>query len=58
MVAGRAACRSDFSPDTLKLLEAKGQKVALKEAMGSTQSIYGLGRTVKLYGCIRPALGG
>ena len=28
-----------FSPDTLKLLEAKGQKVALKEAMGSTQSI-------------------
>ncbi len=30
-----------FSPDTLKLLEAKGQKVALKEAMGSTQSIMG-----------------
>lgn len=28
-----------FSPDTLKLLEQKGQKVALKEAMGSTQSI-------------------
>ena len=28
-----------FSPDTIKLLEAKGQKVALKEAMGSTQSI-------------------
>ncbi|BCA37773.1 gamma-glutamyltransferase [Kluyvera ascorbata] len=28
-----------FSPDTLKLLEAKGQKVAVKEAMGSTQSI-------------------
>ena len=28
-----------FSPDTLKLLETKGQKVAVKEAMGSTQSI-------------------
>ncbi|XTZ38694.1 gamma-glutamyltransferase [Salmonella enterica] len=28
-----------FSPDTLKLLEQKGQKVAVKEAMGSTQSI-------------------
>ena len=28
-----------FSPDTLKLLEGKGQKVVLKEAMGSTQSI-------------------
>ncbi len=31
--------RKGFSPDTIKLLEAKGQKVALKEAMGSTQSI-------------------
>ncbi len=30
-----------FSPDTLKLLEAKGQKVALKEAMGSTQEHHG-----------------
>ena len=28
-----------FSPDTLKLLEQRGQKVAVKEAMGSTQSI-------------------
>ncbi|SCC23347.1 gamma-glutamyltransferase [Kosakonia oryziphila] len=28
-----------FSPDTLKLLEQKGQKVVVKEAMGSTQSI-------------------
>ncbi len=46
MVAGRAACRKGFSPDTIKLLEAKGQKVALKEAMGSTQSIMMIGRTV------------
>ncbi|MGP3590568.1 gamma-glutamyltransferase [Vagococcus sp. WN89Y] len=28
-----------FSPDTLKLLADKGQKVVVKEAMGSTQSI-------------------
>ena len=28
-----------FSPDTLKLLGEKGQKVVVKEAMGSTQSI-------------------
>jgi gamma-glutamyltranspeptidase/glutathione hydrolase len=28
-----------ISPDTVRLLEQKGHKVALKEAMGSTQSI-------------------
>ncbi|MEA1063064.1 gamma-glutamyltransferase [Erwinia sp. HR93] len=28
-----------FSPDTLRLLEAKGQHIAVKPAMGSTQSI-------------------
>ena len=38
-----------FSPDTLKLLEAKGQKVALNEAMGSTQSIM-VGSDGELYG--------
>ncbi|WP_338298392.1 hypothetical protein, partial [Escherichia coli] len=34
---------------TLKLLEAKGQKVALNEAMGSTQSIM-VGSDGELYG--------
>lgn len=29
-----------FSPDTIKLLEQKGQKVALKEAMGSTRALW------------------
>ena len=28
-----------FSPDTLRLLEAMGHNVAVKAAMGSTQSI-------------------
>ncbi|EFP7925214.1 gamma-glutamyltransferase [Shigella flexneri] len=42
-----------FSPDTLKLLEAKGQKVALKEAMGSTQSIM-VGPDGELYGASDP----
>lgn len=38
-----------FSPDTLKLLEAKGQKVALNEVLGSTQSIM-VGSDGELYG--------
>ena len=38
---------------TLKLLEAKGQKVALKEAMGSTQSIM-VGPDGELYGASDP----
>ncbi|HCM1914865.1 TPA: gamma-glutamyltransferase [Salmonella enterica subsp. salamae serovar 28:r:e,n,z15] len=42
-----------FSPDTLKLLEQKGQKIALKEAMGSTQSIM-VGSDGKLYGASDP----
>ncbi len=42
-----------FSPDTIKLLEAKGQKVALKEAMGSTQSIM-IGPDGELYGASDP----
>ena len=42
-----------FSPDTLKLLEQKGQKVALKEAMGSTQSIM-VGPDGTLYGASDP----
>lgn len=42
-----------FSPDTLKLLEQKGQKVALKEAMGSTQSIM-IGPDGELYGASDP----
>ncbi|EBP0115423.1 gamma-glutamyltransferase [Salmonella enterica] len=42
-----------FSPDTLKLLEQKGQKVALKEAMGSTQSIM-VGADGELYGASDP----
>ncbi|EON5352133.1 gamma-glutamyltransferase [Escherichia coli] len=42
-----------FSQDTLKLLEAKGQKVALKEAMGSTQSIM-VGPDGELYGASDP----
>ena len=42
-----------FSPDTLKLLETKGQKVALKEAMGSTQSIM-VGPDGMLYGASDP----
>ncbi|HCO5961982.1 TPA: gamma-glutamyltranspeptidase, partial [Escherichia coli] len=37
------------SPDTLKLLDAKGHKVALNEAMGSTQSIM-VGSDGELYG--------
>ncbi|WP_173674377.1 hypothetical protein, partial [Escherichia coli] len=37
----------------LKLLEAKGQKVALKEAMGSTQSIM-VGPDGELYGASDP----
>lgn len=48
-----AACRKGFSGDTLKLLEAKGQKVALKEAMGSTQSIM-VGPDGELYGASDP----
>ncbi|WP_174510108.1 gamma-glutamyltransferase [Klebsiella oxytoca] len=42
-----------FSPDTLKLLEQKGQKVVLKEAMGSTQSIM-VGPDGTLYGASDP----
>ncbi|EAN4945067.1 gamma-glutamyltransferase [Salmonella enterica] len=42
-----------FSPDTLKLLEQKGQNVALKEAMGSTQSIM-VGPDGELYGASDP----
>jgi len=42
-----------FSPDTLKMLEQKGQKVALKEAMGSTQSIM-VGEDGALYGASDP----
>ncbi|AKL14733.1 TPA: gamma-glutamyltransferase [Kluyvera intermedia] len=42
-----------FSPDTLKLLEQKGQKVAVKEAMGSTQSIM-VGPDGTLYGASDP----
>ncbi|HAG7827396.1 TPA: gamma-glutamyltranspeptidase [Escherichia coli] len=41
--------RAHFSAVTLKLLEAKGQKVALNEAMGSTQSIM-VGSDGELYG--------
>lgn len=42
-----------FSPDTLKLLEQKGQKVVVKEAMGSTQSIV-VGPDGTLYGASDP----
>ena len=42
-----------FSPDTLRLLEQKGQKVAVKEAMGSTQSIM-VGPDGTLYGASDP----
>ncbi|WP_411899463.1 gamma-glutamyltransferase, partial [Salmonella enterica] len=42
-----------FSPYTLKLLEQKGQKVALKEAMGSTQSNM-VGPDGELYGASDP----
>ena len=42
-----------FSPDTLKLLEQKGQKVVVKEAMGSTQSIM-VGPDGTLYGASDP----
>ncbi|WP_313071075.1 gamma-glutamyltransferase [Atlantibacter hermannii] len=42
-----------FSPDTLKLLKEKGQNVAVKEAMGSTQSIV-VGPDGALYGASDP----
>ncbi|WP_428944817.1 gamma-glutamyltransferase [Pantoea sp. FN060301] len=42
-----------FSPDTLKLLEAKGQHVKVQPAMGSTQSIM-LGPDGALYGASDP----
>ncbi|WP_455426566.1 gamma-glutamyltransferase [Dryocola sp. LX212] len=42
-----------FSPDTLKLLAEKGQKVVVKEAMGSTQSIM-IAPDGKLYGASDP----
>lgn len=42
-----------FSPDTLKLLKEKGQNVAVKEAMGSTQSII-VGPDGALYGASDP----
>lgn len=50
----RTSCvsRKDLA-DTLKLLEAKGQKVVLKEAMGSTQSIM-VGPDGELYGASDP----
>ncbi|MGS6300549.1 hypothetical protein, partial [Enterobacter intestinihominis] len=45
-----------FSPDTLKLLHHRGQKVAGKEAMGSTQSIM-VGRDGALFGASDPGSG-
>nr|WP_024966491.1 gamma-glutamyltransferase [Pantoea sp. IMH] len=42
-----------FSPDTLKLLEAKGQHVKVLPAMGSTQSIM-IGPDSTLYGASDP----
>ncbi|MCX8966526.1 gamma-glutamyltransferase [Erwinia psidii] len=42
-----------FSPDTLKLLEAKGQHVKVMPAMGSTQSIM-IGPDGTLYGASDP----
>ncbi|WP_244582211.1 hypothetical protein, partial [Escherichia coli] len=42
-------CLISLALTTLKLLEAKGQKVALNEAMGSTQSIM-VGSDGELYG--------
>lgn len=42
-----------FSPDTIKLLQQKGQKVAVKAAMGSTQSIM-IGPDGTLYGASDP----
>uniref|UniRef100_UPI0028A0980A gamma-glutamyltransferase n=1 Tax=Erwinia citreus TaxID=558 RepID=UPI0028A0980A len=42
-----------FSPDTLKLLEAKGQHVKVLPAMGSTQSIM-IGPDGTLYGASDP----
>lgn len=42
-----------FSPDTLRLLKDKGQNVAVKEAMGSTQSIV-VGPDGALYGASDP----
>ena len=42
-----------FSPDTLKLLAQKGQKVVVKPAMGSTQSIM-IGQDGMLYGASDP----
>ncbi|QKJ85265.1 Gamma-glutamyltranspeptidase [Paramixta manurensis] len=42
-----------FSPDTLKLLEAKGQHVKVEPAMGSTQSIM-IGPDGMLYGASDP----
>lgn len=42
-----------FSPDTLKLLEAKGQNVKVQPAMGSTQSIM-IGPDGALYGASDP----
>ena len=42
-----------FSPDTLKLLAQKGQKVVVKPAMGSTQSIM-IGPDGMLYGASDP----
>ena len=42
-----------FSPDTIKLLEQRGQKVAVKEAMGSTQSIM-VGPDGALFGASDP----
>jgi gamma-glutamyltranspeptidase/glutathione hydrolase len=42
-----------FSPDTIKLLGDKGQKVEVKAAMGSTQSIMP-GKDGKLYGASDP----
>ena len=44
-----SGCRTNCVLKTLKLLEAKGQKVALNEAMGSTQSIM-VGSDGELYG--------
>ena len=45
-----------ISPDTVRILEEMGHKVAVKDAMGSTQSIQ-VGADGTLYGCLRPPPG-
>lgn len=43
-----------ISPDTIRLLEAKGHLIALKDAMGSTQSIMRDPDSGSLYGVLDP----